>query len=84
MVTKLFAGHGLTDLLAEVLQVQGFTGVSQSPPGADRGIDILPGIGPLGMDAPRLTVQVKAEQVGVQSSASCAAPWPTSTPIKVS
>ena len=66
LVTQRFAGHGLTDLVAEVLRAQGFTGVSQSPPGADRGVDILAGIGPLGMDAPRLAVQVKTGQAGVQ------------------
>ena len=65
MVTQRFAGHGLTDLVAEVLRAQGFTGVSQSPPGVDRGVDILAGIGPLGMDAPRLAVQVKTGQAGI-------------------
>lgn len=66
LVTQRFAGHALTELVAAVLQAQGFTGVNQSPPGADRGVDILAGVGPLGMDAPRLAVQVKTGQAGVQ------------------
>lgn len=64
-VTQQFAGHDLTTLVAEVLGAQGFTVVSQSPPGADRGVDVLAGVGPLGMDAPRLAVQVKTGQAGV-------------------
>ena len=66
LVTQRFAGHGLTELVAAVLQAQGFTGVDQSPPGADRGVDILAGVGPLGMDTPRLAVQVKTGQAGIQ------------------
>jgi restriction system protein len=66
LVTQRFAGHALTDLVAAVLEAQGFTGVNQSPPGADRGVDVLAGVGPLGMDAPRLAVQVKTGQAGVQ------------------
>jgi restriction system protein len=66
LVTQRFAGHTLTELVAAVLKAQGFTGVNQSPPGADRGVDILAGVGPLGMDAPRLAVQVKTGQAGVQ------------------
>lgn len=66
LVSQRFAGHALTELVAAVLQAQGFTGVNQSPPGADRGVDILAGVGPLGMDPPRLAVQVKTGQAGVQ------------------
>ena len=65
-VSQRFAGHDLATLVAEVLTAQGFTGVSISPPGADRGVDILAGGGPLGMDAPRLAVQVKTGQAGVE------------------
>ena len=32
-----------------------------SPPGADGGVDILAGRGSLGLDAPRLCVQVKSQ-----------------------
>ena len=38
-----------------------------SPPGPDKGIDILAGSGPLGLDAPRIVVQCKSE-VGAVSS----------------
>jgi len=64
LVTQRFAGHDLSALVAEVLTAQGFTGVHVSPPGADRGVDILAGTGPLGMDTPRLAVQVKTGQAG--------------------
>lgn len=66
LVSQRFAGHDLTTLVAEVLAAQGFTGVSLSPPGPDRGVDILAGGGALGMNSPRLAVQVKTGQAGVE------------------
>lgn len=51
--------------MAAVLRAQGFSSVSESPPGADRGVDVLAGSGPLGLDSPRLAVQVKTGQAGV-------------------
>jgi Uncharacterized conserved protein len=39
--------------------------VSGRSEGTDGGIDILAGSGPLGMDEPRLVVQVKSEQAAV-------------------
>ena len=36
-----------------------------SPPGADGGVDILAGKGPLGFDPPRLVVQVKSQDAPV-------------------
>lgn len=65
-ITQRFAGHDLTTLVAEVLRAQGFTEVDESAPGADRGVDILAGLGPLGMDHPRVAVQVKTGQAGVE------------------
>jgi restriction system protein len=63
-VHEEFAGHGLTDLVAAVLAVEGYRCVV-SPPGPDGGIDITAGRGPLGLDPPRLVVQVKSGgQVG--------------------
>ena len=59
-----FAGHRMQDLVAAVLSAQGFT-CRTAPEGADGGIDILAGSGPLGMDEPRLVVQVKSEQSAV-------------------
>lgn len=64
-VTENFKGHALTALVAEVLTAKGFI-CTISPPGADAGVDILAGSGPLGLDSPRLIVEVKSEdgQVG--------------------
>lgn len=39
-----------------------------SPPGADGGVDILAGKGPLGFDPPRLVVQVKSQDSAVYVS----------------
>jgi restriction system protein len=63
-VQEDFAGHALTGLVAAVLEVEGFRCVV-SPPGPDGGVDISAGRGPLGLDTPRLIVQVKSgEAVG--------------------
>ena len=63
-VSRRFAGHELARLVGAVLSAQGFE-ESVSPPGADRGVDILAGWGPLGLDSPRLAVQVKTGTAGV-------------------
>lgn len=39
-----------------------------SPPGADGGVDIVAGKGPLGFDGPRLVVQVKSQDSPVDVS----------------
>lgn len=54
-----FAGHELAALIGAVLEVEGFRCIV-SPPGADGGVDISAGRGPLGLDSPRLLVQVKS------------------------
>lgn len=54
-----FAGHDLAGLVAAVLEVDGFQ-CHVSPPGPDSGIDISAGRGPLGLDSPRLLIQVKS------------------------
>lgn len=64
-VSQRFAGHDLADLVGHVLRGRGYSYVTVSPPGADRGVDILGGSGPLGLDRPRLAVQVKTGQVGI-------------------
>ncbi|MCY3001267.1 MAG: restriction endonuclease [Planctomycetota bacterium] len=56
-----FAGHGLSGLVDAVLRADGWV-TKMSPPGADGGVDILGGRGSLGLDAPRLCVQVKSQQ----------------------
>ena len=64
VIQQEFAGHRMQDLVAAVLTAQGFT-CRIAPEGADGGIDILAGSGPLGMDEPRLVVQVKSEQKAI-------------------
>ena len=58
-VAENFAGHGLSELVAGVLEAEGFF-TQVAPPGPDGGIDVFAGQGPLGLDSPRLTVQVKS------------------------
>lgn len=60
-ITRRFKGHGLTRLVAAVLQTQGYQ-VTIAPEGSDRGVDIVAGRGPLGFETPRLVVQVKSGQ----------------------
>ena len=54
-------------IIAPILEAKGFT-TFVSPPGPDRGVDILASMGSLGFDHPRICVQVKseAEPVGRQ------------------
>ena len=58
-VAEEFAGHELSRLVAEVLKAEGFF-TEESPPGPDGGIDVFAGRGPLGLDSPRMVVQVKS------------------------
>tara|TARA_R110000868_G_scaffold34169_8_gene123552 strand:+ start:718 stop:1743 length:1026 start_codon:yes stop_codon:yes gene_type:complete len=58
-IGRKFRGHDLSRLVAEVLIAEGYK-VFVSPPGADGGVDILAGSGPMGFDAPKLAVQVKS------------------------
>ena len=59
-IQSRFTGHGLTHVVDAVLQADGWA-TKISPPGPDGGVDILAGRGPLGLDAPRLCVQVKSQ-----------------------
>jgi restriction system protein len=61
-VASAFTGHEFTRLVAEILKAQGYV-VNISPPGPDKGIDIVAGRGGLGFEAPRLVVQVKSGNV---------------------
>lgn len=63
-ISSNFAGHDLARLVGAILEAQGFM-VTLSPPGADKGADILAGHGPLGLDSPRVVVQVKTGQAGI-------------------
>lgn len=60
LIQAKFSGHGLTRLVDAILRAQGYT-TYVSPEGADGGVDILAGSGPLGFGAPRLCVEVKSE-----------------------
>jgi restriction system protein len=56
----------LSELVSEILKANGFY-CKVSPPGADKGIDILAGQGVLGLDSPRIVVQVKSGNSAVGS-----------------
>lgn len=58
-VGQNFKGHELARLVTELLRAQGYQ-TQMAPPGADGGVDIIAGRGPLGFDPPRLCVQVKS------------------------
>jgi restriction system protein len=60
-IGQRFKGHRLAELVAALLEVYGYH-ARLSPPGVDGGVDILAGRGPLGMDPPRLVVQVKSQE----------------------
>jgi restriction system protein len=63
-IAEDFAGHGLATLISAVLTADGFQ-CTLSPPGPDGGIDVAAGRGPLGLDSPRVLVQVKSgSQIG--------------------
>lgn len=63
---EAFAGHRMQDLVAAVLEAEGFR-TTTAPAGPDGGVDVLAGMGPLGLDAPRIVVQVKSEASPVKS-----------------
>lgn len=57
-IAERFPAHGLSRLVEAILRAQGMT-TFVAPDGKDGGIDVLAGSGPLGMDSPRICVQVK-------------------------
>ena len=61
-ISAHFAGHAFTQLIAAILRAQGYQ-ARVSPPGADKGIDIVAGQGALGFDEPQLVVQVKSGDI---------------------
>lgn len=61
-IQSRFSGHALSALVAAVLRVDGWV-TRESPPGPDGGVDILAGRGTFGLDAPRLCVQVKSQNI---------------------
>ena len=59
LIITRFKGHDLTRLVETILNAQGYS-TYRSPGGADGGVDILAGSGPLGFGNPRLCVEVKS------------------------
>ena len=53
-----FTAHELERLVAAILEAEGYI-AQQSRKGADQGVDVLAGHGPMGFDSPKLCVQVK-------------------------
>ena len=66
LINQKFKGHGLARLVEAILKAQGYT-TYLSPPGPDKGIDILAAPGPLGFGNPRLCVQVKSSDAPADS-----------------
>lgn len=58
-VQRRFKGHAMEALVAALLRAQGYT-VHKNRKGRDGGLDLLAGSGPLGLDSPKLVVQVKS------------------------
>jgi len=63
-ISTKFVNHEFTRLIDSILRAQGYITIV-SPPGPDRGVDILAGTGALGFGEPRLCVQVKSGSVVV-------------------
>jgi restriction system protein len=59
LVKSEFAGHALADLVAEILEVEGYK-TKVSRPGPDGGVDILAAGGKLALGEDRICVQVKS------------------------
>ncbi|MEU6128537.1 restriction endonuclease [Saccharopolyspora sp. NPDC047091] len=59
-VIEIFSGHRLAELVAALLEAEGFV-CRVSPAGPDQGVDIVAGMGPFGLDSPKVVVQVKSE-----------------------
>jgi len=60
-IEQHFKGHDLARLVDAVLNAEGYI-TKVSPSGPDGGVDILAAKGMLGMEEPRLCVQVKSQQ----------------------
>lgn len=59
IINQRFKGHELARLVGGILKAKGYT-VLVTPPGADKGVDILAAPGSLGFGNPRICVQVKS------------------------
>ncbi len=66
-VGRNFLGHELARLVGAILTAEGYQ-VQVSKPGADGGVDIIAGTGPMGFGQPRIAVQVKSGATPVDVS----------------
>lgn len=57
-ISQRFKAHKFERLVDELLQAQGYV-TERTTAGADGGVDIVVGRGPMGFDEPRIAVQVK-------------------------
>lgn len=64
LIGRKFKGHNMEQLVAAILRAQGYF-VDKTREGADAGADLLAGSGPLGMNSPRICVQVKSSETPV-------------------
>lgn len=64
LIGTRFKHHGLERLVTALLIAQGYR-TKIAPIGADGGVDVVAGRGPMGFDSPRLCVQVKSATVPV-------------------
>lgn len=58
-ISQRFKGGKFERLIEELLQAQGYV-TARTTAGADGGVDIVAGRGPMGFDEPRIAVQVKS------------------------
>jgi restriction system protein len=68
LILQKYKGHGLAYLVGKILEAQGYV-TFVSPPGADKGIDILAAPKPMGFGKPRICVQVKSGSEPIERTA---------------
>ncbi len=64
LIIQKAKGHGLAQIVEAILRAKGFT-TYMSPPGPDKGVDILASGGILGFGSPKICVQVKSTDAPV-------------------
>ncbi len=64
-IIRKYKGHGMAEIVDEILKAYGFT-TYVSPPGPDKGVDILAAPGSLGFGKPRICVQVKTQDTPLE------------------
>ena len=64
LIIQKAKGHGLAQIVDAILRAKGFT-TYMSPPGPDKGVDILASGGEFGFGSPKICVQVKSSDTPV-------------------